>query len=137
MWEPAWEIIKACDIAFVNDEGHEQLRKLVSEDYAELLTKGGSLVVQTKGANGCVICTPEGENIHCAAHKVEPVDTTGAGDTFNASFVYGLSQGWDVQRAGVFANAAAGRAILHLGARSGAVGEAAVINFINERSKEK
>lgn len=136
-WESAWEIIKDSDIIFVNDEGSEQLRKLVSEDYTKQLTKNGSLVVETKGANGCVIFTSEGRKYHIPAYKVEPVDTTGAGDTFNASFVYGLSQGWDVQKAGAFANAAAGRAILGLGARSGAVGEAAVINFINERSKEK
>jgi len=135
--EPAWEIIKNCDIAFVNDEGSEQLKKLVSEDYTKQLTENGSLVVETKGADGCVIFTLEGEKYHIPAYKVEPVDTTGAGDTFNASFVYGLSQGWDVQKAGEFANAAAGRAILGLGARSGAVGEAAVINFIKERSKKK
>lgn len=84
-----------------------------------------------------MIYTPEGEVYQIPAYKVEPIDTTGAGDTFNASFVYGLSQGWDVQKAGKFANAAAGRAILGLGARSGVVGEAAVMNFINERSKEK
>lgn len=136
-WEPAWEIIKNCNVVFVNDEGSEQLMKLVSEDYTKLLTENGSLVVETKGSNGCVIYTPEGGRYHIPAYKVEPVDTTGAGDTFNASFVYGLSQGWDVQKAGAFANAAAGRAILGLGARSGAVGEEAVINFINERRNSK
>lgn len=136
-WEPAWEIIQNADIIFVNDEGCEQLKKLVSEDYTKQLTRYGGLVVETKGAKGCVIYTPEGEVYQIPAYKVEPIDTTGAGDTFNASFVYGLSQGWDVQKAGKFANAAAGRAILGLGARSGVVGEAAVMNFINERSKEK
>ena len=63
-------------------------------------------------------------------HRI-PVDTTGAGDTFNSSFVYGLSCGWGLQEAGTFANAAAGRAILNMGARSGAVGEAAVKDFMN------
>ena len=136
-WKGAWEIVKNSDIAFINFEGDEQLRKLVAEDYTKQLTDSGSLVVTTKGADGCVIYTPEGEIYHSLACKVKPVDTTGAGDTFNASFVYGLSEGWDIQTVGAFANAAAGRAILSIGARSGAVGENAVKEFMEKEETDK
>ena len=101
------------------------------------MTDTGGLVVTTKGADGCVIYTPEGEIYHSLACKVKPVDTTGAGNTFNASFVYGLSEGWDIQTVGAFANAAAGRAILSIGARSGAVGENAVKEFMEKEETDK
>jgi ribokinase len=93
------------------------------------------MVVVTRGSRGCEIFCP-GENgivpesVCIPAFKVAPVDTTGAGDTFNASFLYGISQKWDVKKAGVFANAAAARAILYRGARSGAVGKQEVEKFL-------
>ena len=36
---------------------------------------------------------------------VPAVDTTGAGDSFNAALIFGLEQGWDMQRTLGFANA--------------------------------
>ena len=36
---------------------------------------------------------------------VTAVDTTGAGDCFNAALIYGLEQGWPPQRTLAFANA--------------------------------
>lgn len=129
--EEAWDSISHSDIIFVNSEGDEQLSKCIADDYTKQLTDRGCLVIKTKGAEGCEVYTTDGENWSCPAYKVIPVDTTGAGDTFNSSFVYGLSCGWGLQEAGTFANAAAGRAILNMGARSGAVGEAAVKDFMN------
>src|SRR5260370_24596734 len=40
----------------------------------------------------------DGAQFHYApAFRIEPVDTTGAGDIFHAGFIYGLLQGWPLQ----------------------------------------
>jgi sugar/nucleoside kinase (ribokinase family) len=50
----------------------------------------------------------DGANLlHRAAYRVNVVDTTGAGDIFHAGFIYGLLQGWPLERQLDFACAAA------------------------------
>jgi len=49
------------------------------------------------------------------AFDVVPVDTTGAGDCFNAGVVYGLLHSWDVPKSLRFASAVAAIAISRLG----------------------
>jgi sugar/nucleoside kinase (ribokinase family) len=53
----------------------------------------------------------------CAAYRVPVVDTTGAGDIFHAGFIYGLLQGWPLQRQLEFACAAAALNCTAVGAR--------------------
>ncbi|MBQ8185175.1 MAG: carbohydrate kinase family protein [Lachnospiraceae bacterium] len=130
--EIEWEIIKRASLIFVNEEGDEQLREKISKDYQDILRNLGCMIVATKGSRGCAILTPEGAEYEIPAYAVKPVDTTGAGDTFNSSFLYGLTQGWEIQETGRFANGAAANAILRMGARSGAVGEEAVRKFMKE-----
>jgi sulfofructose kinase len=47
------------------------------------------------------------------------VDTTGAGDIFHAGFIYGLLQGWPLERQLDFACAAAALNCMAVGARGG------------------
>jgi ribokinase len=51
----------------------------------------------TLGSKGYVALT-EGRLIKGRAYPVEAVDTTGCGDVFHAGFIYGLTQGWDVEK---------------------------------------
>lgn len=50
---------------------------------------------------------------------VEPVDTTGAGDTFNAAFAVALAEGKDIEAALGFANRAASLSVCSFGAQGG------------------
>jgi sugar/nucleoside kinase (ribokinase family) len=66
----------------------------------------GGLLTITLGAGGAVAL--DGDTIlHVPGFQVTPVDTTGAGDIFRAGFIYGLIEGWAVDRVLRFANAAA------------------------------
>ncbi len=47
----------------------------------------GTLIVK-RGANGALAVPAQGEPIRMSAVLVEVVDTTGAGDAFNAGFIY-------------------------------------------------
>jgi ribokinase len=129
--EAVFEIIRRGDILFVNDAGVELLQSFHGPGILHKLAEAGALVVLTLGARGCKILQKGNEYPPIPAIDTEIIDTTGAGDTFNASFLYGLSRGWDVMETASFANAAAARSIGILGARSGAAGEAAVRQFIS------
>lgn len=53
-----------------------------------------------------------------AARKIKPVDTTGAGDTFNGALSVAISEGMKLNDAIAFANSAAALACLKYGAQS-------------------
>jgi sulfofructose kinase len=79
---------------------------------------GGRLSAATLGHDGVIAW--DGTEFHYAsAYRVEVVDTTGAGDIFHAGFIYGLLQGWPLQRQLDFACAAAALNCTAVGARGG------------------
>jgi len=117
-WDPAgWgredvklvrKILKDIDIFFPNlKEGEAITGAKGKEDVCEeLLSLGPQIVALTLGSEGSYIATKK-ERISIPPIKVDVLDTTGAGDVFGASFVYGHSNGWTLEKAGRFANAAA------------------------------
>ena len=71
----------------------------------------------TRGAKGSVIVTAD-DVISVPIVPVEKViDTTGAGDQYAAGFLYGYTQGWDLETAGCAGSIMAGEIISHYGAR--------------------
>jgi 2-dehydro-3-deoxygluconokinase len=77
---------------------------------------GASLIAVKDGANGAIIGS-HGTIVRVAAEKVaEPVDTTGAGDSFNAAFLACHLLGRDPVSAAGMANGLAGAVIRHRGA---------------------
>ncbi|HXP67809.1 MAG TPA: PfkB family carbohydrate kinase, partial [Candidatus Dormibacteraeota bacterium] len=74
-------------------------------------------VAVTMGPEGCLIATSE-KTVHVPGFKVKAVDTTGAGDAFMGGLSYGLLQGWDIQKVGLFANACAALCCMKVGARA-------------------
>jgi len=56
---------------------------------------------------------------HAAAYRVKVLDSIGAGDIFHAGFIYGLLQGWGMQKQLDFACAAAALNCMAVGARGG------------------
>jgi sugar/nucleoside kinase (ribokinase family) len=74
------------------------------------------LAAATLGPDGVVAW--DGERIlRRAACRVPVVDTTGAGDIFHAGFIYGLMQGWELEKQLDFACAAAALNCTGQGAR--------------------
>lgn len=73
---------------------------------------GANVVVLKAGEEGCYLGSAEGI-VHIPAPAVSVLDTTGAGDIFGGGFAYGWLQGWEVERSGAFANAAAAYSISH------------------------
>jgi sugar/nucleoside kinase (ribokinase family) len=76
------------------------------------------LVAATLGREGVLAWTGE-RFLYCPAFVVDTVDTTGAGDIFHAGFLFGLLQGWSVERTLEFSCAAAALNCTSIGARGG------------------
>jgi sulfofructose kinase len=79
---------------------------------------GCRLTAATLGQEG--VLAWDGYDFHYApAFRIQPLDTTGAGDIFHAGFIYGLLQGWTLPRQLDFACAAAALNCTASGARGG------------------
>lgn len=82
-----------------------------------LLARGVRHVVVTLGSEGALVKGAEScERV--AARRVEAVDTTGAGDTFNGALAVALSEGRPLSEAVRFATAASAIAVTRMGAQS-------------------
>lgn len=57
--------------------------------------------------------------LHIPAFDVDTVDNTGAGDAWRAGFLAGIVQGWDLERAGRFANAVGATCVTAIGCTAG------------------
>jgi sulfofructose kinase len=97
---------------------------------------GCRLTGATLGEEGVLVW--DGRQFHYApAYVIEPVDTTGAGDTFHAAFIYGFLQGWPLQRQLEFACAAAAMNCLGIGARGGIQPVAKIDEFTATAAKHQ
>jgi len=82
-----------------------------------IVDKGIKNVIVTLGENGAVLVTKDGF-IHKKSYNVgEKVDTTAAGDCFNAALAVALQKNMDIDKAIEFANLAAAISITREGAQ--------------------
>ena len=107
------DVLKPCKAAARELTGETDFDRIA----AALLKIGPKLVAVTMGADGCLIATKE-KMAHVPAFKVNVVDTTGAGDAFMGGLSYGVLQGWDHEKVGMFANACAALCCTKVGARA-------------------
>jgi ribokinase len=85
---------------------------------AELARRLRHGLVVTKGGDGATAYLLDGGRLEVPALPIEPVDTTGAGDTFAGVLAAGLDQGLALEPALRRASAAAGLACLARGAQT-------------------
>lgn len=95
---------------------------------------GCRLTAATLGPEG--VLAWDGHAFHySAAFRVPVVDTTGAGDIFHAGFLYGLLQGWQLDRQLEFSCAAAAMNCMADGARGGIQTVAAIEAFMADAER--
>jgi sulfofructose kinase len=90
---------------------------------------GCRLTATTLGQEG-VLAWDGRQFHHVPAYRVDAVDTTGAGDTFHAGFIYAFLQGWPLQRQLEFACAAAALNCTAVGARGNIQSVAKIEQFM-------
>jgi sugar/nucleoside kinase (ribokinase family) len=79
---------------------------------------GAATTVITRGGEGVLVRTPTG-TFTGPALPMEFVDGSGAGDAFDAGYIVGLLEGWDLERTVAFASAIGGSACTRLGTTAG------------------
>ena len=100
--------VARCDVLLPSLDDSQQLTGLKEPDaIADYYLKLGAPVVALKmSADGCLIATSK-ERFRLPSHRVQAVDATGAGDTFDGSFLARLLAGDDLKAAARYANVAA------------------------------
>ena len=83
-----------------------------------LLARGARNVTLKLGARGCYVATADGRRQLIPGRKVNAVDTTGAGDAFNAAFAVAISGGQDVLGGASWATSVAALSVTRRGAQA-------------------
>jgi ribokinase len=102
------------------------------ESVEALLAQGPETVGLKLGEQGCLIGSAKGV-FGVPAFEVEPLDDTGAGDSFNAGLILGRIAGLGLRESALLANALGALATTVTGAGSSLPGPNEAIDFLEER----
>jgi ribokinase len=118
-------LLGAVDILVVNEHEAEIAGRALATTAAgveamaaAIATHHGVATAVTLGARGAVVALPDGTLQRVAARPVQPVDTTGAGDTFTGVLAASLADGMTLQDAARRACVAGSLACMALGAQA-------------------
>ncbi|KPV65146.1 MAG: putative sugar kinase [Candidatus Bathyarchaeota archaeon BA1] len=130
-------ILRSIDLLFLNEiEAVSLMRIKNPEASAEsILDLGPGIVALKLRERGCCVLTKE-EKLHSPAFEVDVVDTTGAGDAFDAGFLFGIKEGWGLKKTALFANAVGALSVTKFGAWSALPTRREAEGFIRERGAE-
>jgi ribokinase len=105
------------------------------ESVEGLLSLGPELVGLKLREEGCLIGSAEAV-LAVTGFDVEPVDDTGAGDSFDAGLILGWVAGLGLRECGILGNALGALATTVTGAGSRLPGPEDALSFLGERSKD-
>lgn len=128
-----WDILEHVDIFLPNDSEITGITGL--ENPIEALRKIGlkvSTIVVKCGSRGAIGMLND-EVVSIKAFKIKPVDTTGAGDSFDAGFIYYfVHKNKGFEESIRFANAVGALSCLYIGGAEGKITEEETLRFIKE-----
>jgi sugar/nucleoside kinase (ribokinase family) len=135
-FEAVREVMAICAIFLPSEDDAATL--FPGEDLAtfapRLFARGVDHVVLKKGERGVEGMSANGERVSLAAHKVEVLDPTGAGDCFCATFVALIATGaYSFEQALARANAAGALAVTKVGPMEGASHLSTIEAFLEAR----
>lgn len=108
--------VKEMDYVLGNEHEWESLYQTDLSSALEQASRECGLAVCTRSGADVVLVRGDEEAV-VPVNRVEPVDTTGAGDQFAAGFLYGYATGRDLETCGRMGVVVAGEVISHLGPR--------------------
>lgn len=115
------DLLADTDVLFLNEVEFQKLS--VGHNYIEranyLHQKGANWIVLKHQADGCVLFRKGFEPIIQNAYKIDAVDSTGAGDAFNAGFIFGVLRNYEISATLQLANAVGALTAMSIGATSG------------------
>lgn len=109
------EYLEKCALITPNEL---ECKALFGDDVASAIRKHPNQLIVTTGEQGCLYHNGE-EEVRVPSFRTTPVDTTGAGDTFNGALAAFLVKGMSLGEAIRSANMAASLSIRAMGAQGG------------------
>lgn len=111
-----------------------ELTPLTVARFAQYLHGGAANVIVKMGSRGAFICSADGVQKMIPAFRVKAVDTTAAGDAFNAGLAVGLMQGLDLAQAVRYGSAVGALSATRAGAQPSLPSNAEVAGLLDARN---
>ena len=113
-----WELLEQyVDIVFLNEDEASTLTGADAVESLELIRQraGTETIVVKLGSKGSLILHND-SRVTIPAVLTKAIDTTGAGDAYAGGFLYGVVQGWNVEKCGHLASRVAALTVAQIGA---------------------
>jgi len=134
--ESRWihDVLKSCDIAFISEANARKIfpGSKPIDVLDKMMRYGVKIAVLTLGKRGCMVVNG-GKLSKFKAFRVDVVDTTGAGDAFEAGFLYSIIKGISPSDAAIVGSAVAALKCTKLGAQTGLPTIREVVEFLEQR----
>ncbi len=111
----------------------ERMAKIVA---SELVNRGAKNAVLKLGSRGSMAICSDGHMYRLQPYHIDPVDSTGSGDTFTAALTVAIGRGCSIREAARFANAAGALACTKYGAQASMPGALEVEMLMRDQSRE-
>ena len=132
-YEGIFELLPMIDVLFMNEtECLHYTRCADVEAGARRLAAQAGMAVIKLGSQGSLAIRGE-ERRFAPSYKVTAVDTTGAGDSFNAGFVYGFLRGLPLEECLKCGNGCGALSVTALGGNTGFPTRSRLEAFLSER----
>ncbi|MCT9856841.1 ribokinase [Priestia megaterium] len=105
-------------VSYITPNEHEAQLLFEGKEKEEVLKQYPNKLFITEGKQGVRYFNGEKE-VLVSSYQVETIDTTGAGDTFNAALAVALAEGMGFEKGIQFANRAASLSVTKFGAQGG------------------
>ncbi|MED3946420.1 ribokinase [Priestia aryabhattai] len=105
-------------VSYITPNEHEATLLFEGKEKEEVLKQYPNKLFITEGKQGVRYFNGEKE-VLVPSYQVETIDTTGAGDTFNAALAVALAEGMGFEKGIQFANRAASLSVTKFGAQGG------------------
>lgn len=105
-------------VSYITPNEHEAALLFKGKEKEEVLKQYPNKLFITEGKQGVRYFNGEKE-VLVPSYQVETIDTTGAGDTFNAALAVALAEGMGFEKGIQFANRAASLSVTKFGAQGG------------------
>ncbi|WP_136605717.1 carbohydrate kinase family protein [Paenibacillus dokdonensis] len=129
-----FELIREVDISFMNEtEAEHYTGCSAAKDCIRELSQHSRHVVLKLGAEGAVAAIA-GKVNYRSGFQVPVKDTTGAGDSFNAGYIYGFLTGKPAEECLLYANACGAMSVSAYGGSTGVPDGAALMEFVTEKA---
>ncbi|TFE27209.1 carbohydrate kinase family protein [Cohnella luojiensis] len=127
-----FELMEIVDVIFMNEvEVQQYTRRSSIDECMRELSKHSRHFVLKLGSIGAVAAV-DGVRMYRSGFEVPVVDTTGAGDSFNAGYIFGFLAGQPTEQSLLLGNACGAMSVSHFGGSTGTPDRAALERFIAE-----